>query len=277
MSQYIYGPLTEDNVVLFTRIADEWYYLKPDPNINYPPYFGKANTTAGYFPLLITLDGHLTNTNGNGFVQSSTFDCGVISSTSDGQFNYVWSATNGTPLVYGVNFSMNVNNELITFFYKNSEAEVFDNANFNVVGYEPSYTGIVRDYFLVPIHAYSEADCLRYTNGAFLAYSNTEGYAKTWYSTEKWCNTGYEFKPCMNGATCGECFGPCSSNVCTPVSEGNMECRKPNIENAWYNQIWFYFLIAIIIVIAIILVVYFTLINPKPKTLSKTTSPTNTT
>jgi hypothetical protein len=255
MSQWIFGPITDDSVVLFTLLSDGWYYLKPDSKSGKPLYFSKANTTDGYYPLKLE-SGSLVNSDGNGFVQSSTYDCGVISTNSNGSFDYVYSdnVTKGTGLVYGVNFSMVVDGQAITFFYKTNDSD-------------ENYSGIVRDYFLVPINAYNESDCLRYSNGAFLAYSNATGYAKVWYSVERWCNVGYKFKPCLNGEVCGDCYGPCDKDICEPISDGVMECRT-FIEDAWYQQLWFYLLIGIIIAIAIILIVYFTLIAKPSKTKS---------
>lgn len=249
MTQFIFGPAVSGSVVLFTSLADGYYYLRHNPDPKLPPYFTPAEAVQKYMSLNLTVsqDSVILKSGSSGFIQDSKLNTGVLSSTSTGKINYLYSQpiTDGTPLLTGIDFQMLVGTSKVTFPWKRTDNQ-------------EEYDGVVSSYFIVPIKAYSGANCLEYLNGAFIAYCS--GYSDNdWYSTPEWCKSHSQFAPCLNGQVCGTCYGPCSSNECLPVGN-SLQCRKVVEEDVWYKKPWIWITIGIAVVI-IALFIIFLLVN----------------
>ncbi len=295
MSQFIFGPIVDDDGFLYTRLSDGFYYLRPDPKPGLPPYFGIATLkTTEYLALKTEVESpeniKLTTLTGAGFIQDPILKTAIVSSSSDGSFEYqyldnttgqspVRGGASGQPkavetttggLVYGVEFQMAVKGTMLTFKWKSPANEQKDIAAYkaNTITYSPTYDGDIEQYFLVPYLSFDPTkECELFNFLAFLAYSNTPGNQKITYSTIEWCQTDKPIEPCLSTQTCGDCYGLCSEDgyECIPdPGTGKLKCRVPGpLDKPWYAQPWFWIVAVVSVLIIFFVILYFLFFKKK--------------
>lgn len=261
MDRYIFGPLVDGSVYIMSYIDGNFYLLKPDPNSNFPPYFGlNTSDTTGYNELFnIRKNGdtfYLENSQGY-FFDVNVETGNVILSPRGNPYvtlKYTSDITQGTDLYFGVNLNIINNRGILEFNAKTPQEEKNNFLNPFDPKYNPEYFYKTSVIFFIPVTAYYEGICKQYNNAVIYSYTDDDSYKIIYYSNLEFCENMGDMKPCRGGNVCGQsnCMGPCENDKDCVPRDGLAICGvEGEYETSEGITTWKIILFSILIVILI--------------------------